>query len=560
MITTRILTVISLSLLSAICPQSSGAITGRVVSDSGIALAGINVFLYPVGDSRSGSPRRTTTDEEGNFSFSGLTGKSYAINVQSTKGYFQQPITEAGRRGPYSPGENVNLTMIKGGVITGRVLSPEGDPVVAVSVNAIMVRDRNGREIRASFNSGRPRFTDDLGVYRIYGLVPGSYIVAANSIQNNSPTFLYRGETTVFHPSSTRETANEIAVDGGSEVTGIDIRYRGEIGYRISGNITGMVDSDSRYGTSIALYSPAGMSIVATTGVAPGNSGFEFSGLSDGEYIVTARRTVPDEGGLTASPQRVAIKGSDVTGINLRLSPLATVAGKILLEKSPEAENKCAASIERAAVVIRLDGTDKNEIGNPWQPFGSGATISDTGLFTVRNLIPGRNRIEVRAHQNLYVRSITLPTPRVSRRAAGSLDLSRSGLLLNSGDKLSNLTITLVEGAALLVGKIIADEGSSLPLQLRVFLVPAEVTAADDLLRYFEVQTNLEQRYSIRNIPPGKYWLLSRPMEQGPINIPINPVAWDNNERAKLRREAEAKKIEIDLKPCQQLLDQILKY
>jgi len=560
MITARIVTIFLLPIFGAAYAQRLDSITGRVVSDGGIGLAGVNVFLTPVGDSRSGSPRRTTTDEEGYFTFTGLTGKSYSVNVSSTKGYFQQPVSEAARRGPYSPGENVTLTMIKGAVITGRVLSPEGDPVIAVPVSAYMVRDRNGRVVRASSFSGRQRFTDDLGVYRIYGLPPGSYIVAANPAQGSylSP---YRGEMTVYHPASTRDTAAEVTVESGNEATGIDIRYRGDLGYKITGTITGLVDSGSNYGTSILLYYSAGMVPAATTGVSPGNAGFEFNGLTDGEYVLTARRNAPDEDGFFSPPQHIAIKGADVTGINLKLFPLSTIAGKVIIEnKQANSENNCTGSLDNAGLTIRRDDVDKNEPPSPFGPFGSFATITDSGLFTVRNLEPGHHRVEMRLHANLYIKAITLPAPRVTRRAAGTVDLSRSGLLLRSGDRVKDLIVILLEGAAMLRGKIIAEDGSSLPPRMRVHLVPAESVAANDLLRYFEVQTGLEHTFTISNIAPGKYWILSRPVADETINLPSKPVAWDTNERAKLRKEAEARLTEIELKPCQRVSDQNLKY
>jgi hypothetical protein len=40
----------------------------------------------------------------------------------------------------------------------------------------------------------------------------------------------------------------------------------------------------------------------------------------------------------------------------------------------------------------------------------------------------------------------------------------------------------------------------------------------------------------------------------------LQPAAWDAVERTKLRREAEAAKNEIELKPCQRVNDQVLRW
>ena len=48
--------------------------------------------------------------------------------------------------------------------------------------------------------------------------------------------------------------------------------------------------------------------------------------------------------------------------------------------------------------------------------------------------------------------------------------------------------------------------------------------------------------------------------EDEPSDGPPSPAAWDAVERAKLRKEAEAMKTEVELKPCQRITDQVVKY
>jgi hypothetical protein len=59
----------------------------------------------------------------------------------------------------------------------------------------------------------------------------------------------------------------------------------------------------------------------------------------------------------------------------------------------------------------------------------------------------------------------------------------------------------------------------------------------------------------------GKYWLLARPIpDSEPNDKPARPPAWDASERAKLRLEAEAANVVIELKPCQRVSDYIFHY
>ena len=111
-------------------------------------------------------------------------------------------------------------------------------------------------------------------------------------------------------------------------------------------------------------------------------------------------------------------------------------------------------------------------------------------------------------------------------------------------------------------GKVVAaKDGARLPSRLRVHLAPAEAANATDPLRYAEETARGDGAFAFNNIAPGRYWLIARAMpEDEPIDLPPTPIAWDANERTKLRREAEALKIEVELKPCQRVTEQIVKF
>jgi hypothetical protein len=80
-------------------------------------------------------------------------------------------------------------------------------------------------------------------------------------------------------------------------------------------------------------------------------------------------------------------------------------------------------------------------------------------------------------------------------------------------------------------------------------------------LRYAEVLTRNDGSFAFNNLAPGKYWLLARPVpDDEPVDRPPRPLSWDSAERARLRMEAEKKKIEVELKPCQRLNDSSFKF
>src|SRR5262249_50892976 len=191
---------------------------------------------------------------------------------------------------------------------------------------------------------------------------------------------------------------------------------------------------------------------------------------------------------------------------------------------------------------------------------GEQATIRLTkgGVITLRGLSAGRYFLAANLpDDNWYVRAISLPAPvsassqRTAATAKKPAESGSSGITVKSGEKLSGVELNVSEGAAALRGKIIpAAETDKAPSRIRIHLIPAEVSAANDVLRYTEMISGPDRKFEFKNIAPGKYWVLTRPAVE---NDQERPVAWDPIERVKLRREAAAGKNEIELQSCQRV-------
>src|SRR5262249_39924508 len=158
-----------------------GAITGRVITEGGKGMPQIRVSVYPAGSgARRVVPRRTAsvaTDEDGRFQFADLPPYPYRIDVRETREYATLSITGTERRGQryFYIGDKVTITMVKGGAVTGKVSTPEGEPMMSAQVSPIMVRDAEGNPIRQSAPTSWS-LADDRGIYRLFGLAPGRYL------------------------------------------------------------------------------------------------------------------------------------------------------------------------------------------------------------------------------------------------------------------------------------------------------------------------------------------------------------------------------------------------
>ena len=104
----------------------------------------------------------------------------------------------------------------------------------------------------------------------------------------------------------------------------------------------------------------------------------------------------------------------------------------------------------------------------------------------------------------------------------------------------------------------VTPEGTAFPADLHVHLVPVDREQANDVLRYSETTIMSDGSFALSNIAPGRYFIISRVEPDAETPGTSRSSAWDPTARTKLRQEAEAAKVVIDLKPCQRLRDYAL--
>lgn len=215
----------------------TNAITIRLVTEDGVGLPNAKVDMTPVPSfSILGSGGLYTTDENGIFKFHD-TGpkkepsffKDPATDPKNELGSYWLRVSHAQGYAPKHPvhhlvGDDITVTMIKGGVVTGRITNAKGEPVIRATIRLVMARDAEGKPpIRGGVEL--VTHSDDRGVYRFWGLTPGTYVVITNS-NISSPFGCSGARFTSYRPSSTPEKAAEVTVKSGVETGGIDIRYR----------------------------------------------------------------------------------------------------------------------------------------------------------------------------------------------------------------------------------------------------------------------------------------------------------------------------------------------
>jgi hypothetical protein len=479
--------------------STTGNISGSVVNESGQPFAGVQVSVRQLNSTVS--PRSSTTDSEGTFRVTGLSAALYVVSA-SAPGYVS-PAADANFPTNYHRvGDNVRLELLRGGVITGSVTNAAGEPLIAVSVRAWMVRDAKGQLAKIPSAFFMEQTTDDRGIYRLFGLMPGTYIVGAGGAGFSQRFQLnaYAFDAPTYAPSSTRDGAAEVTVHAGEE-SNVDIRYRGEQGHAISGS----VKLTGTSGGSVTLSSAGGgFTSFGGSFLQFGTHGFEFSGLADGDYVIVAREIIPASPPrpselLMSEPRRITVKGADVTGIELVPRTLASLTGQIVLDatKPPACERKRRPLFSEMMVTLRRHEKDLELDLLPTNPTSSFGSPDAKGSFAIRNLMAGRYLPQPQFYARYwYLNSITLTGP-------AKTDAAANWTTLKLGER-TDLTISLAEGAASIRGRVNAANETQLPSGLGVYLTPAEREKSADVLRYFVSSVAADGTFAFNNLPPGR--------------------------------------------------------
>ena len=167
-------------------PSYTAVIRGRVTSAATGKPLRAEVTLNNAGDQpepRVGQMAMTHAD--GRYEFTSLPEQRYQLTVSKPgyvlRGRGQAYLATDGGPIQLSAGQivdHVDFALPRGGVIAGRITDEFGEPQGGIHVRAMLSLYLSGGRKQRQV-SGEVS-TNDLGEFRIYGLIPGTYIVAAD--------------------------------------------------------------------------------------------------------------------------------------------------------------------------------------------------------------------------------------------------------------------------------------------------------------------------------------------------------------------------------------------
>lgn len=500
-----LLTILSLpaALSAQVAPKASlktsgGSISGRVtIKEKGVF--GVAVTLRKVNTNSIERRPRAVTDQDGFYRIANVAPGTYEVSP-SNPALVSADVREAKIKtvllGEDENVDNINFTLVRGGVITGKVTDADGRPVIQqqVSIYRVEAFEQRSGQPPPQVNAAGSAPTDDRGIYRVYGLMPGRYKVATGHGDRafNGPVRVGRSiYTQVFHPEATDELkARVIEVGEGTEATDVDISLgRALQTFTIAGRVvegeTGLPVPNVRL--QVQRQVRQRMEAVTSSFVSNAQGEFVAFGLIAGTYRVFLLSN--DNSGLRAEAREIEIVDQDVSGITVKLVQAASLSGVVVLET----ENP-AVLAKLSGLQLRVFVTGANGVTS-WGP--SGSPIGPNGSFRLVGLSGGL--------ANLTLASMTSPNPpkefSIVRVELDGVVNSR-GLPLSEREQLTGIRVVLAYGTATIRGLVQVENGS-LPSGARIFV---EIMKGGERGgNWRTIAADARGRFLIEGLPAGAY-------------------------------------------------------
>ena len=477
--------------------SSVARIRGRVVAaDTGQPLGRAQVSIS------TPDQRRTMTDADGRYEFADVPAGPFLI-IASKTGYV---TLQHGQRRPFEPGrpvavgagqtlDRVDFSLPRGAVIAARVTDDLGFPMAGVEVRVQRYQYRSDGQRSLSQVSGAipgPNATDDRGELRVFGLMPGEYVVSAVArflpsigggaagAEGYAPTF-YPG---VINASQATPIALGIGEEGTAQFSLVKSRLA-----RVSGMV---VDTQGRpaNGANVMLASP----LVTGSGsahVGPDGT-FAIGNVAPGDYALMVNYDTYE-----AWPQTLTVSGADIADLRLVVGGGTTVSGRVVFEgggptfrPSPVRATVWSATPPPAPGIA----SGQKSIG-----------LDDDGRFQIGGMT-GRVIVGATLPQGWMVKSV----------AVDGRDISDEVIDLGGRARLSDVTVTVTNRVTTLSGQV-TDERAQPASEYVVVIVPVEAYHPGVMAqRVKALRPGPSGTFTTQGMWPGRYAAVAVPaLENG---------------------------------------------
>jgi hypothetical protein len=505
-------------------------------------------------------PRVTSTDDEGRFVFPKLPAGRYSLSATKT-GYV---TTFYGSKRPgHGPGvpivitdgtrADVSMKMAHGAVITGTIADEQGQPMANLVVQVLDAETRvsaptgSVRSMMSLMPNNPPMSatTDDRGVYRVFGLAPGTYVVAVlprtgNTNTTNVATFAVTDDEVrwaqaqaaagghapaappppgqavtyapVYYPGTADVgVAQAVTVAAGEEHSGASFPLR----LVPTANITGtIVDSGGQSITPVSatlVRKPGPRSAVASW-LSPSfinvprasvvDNAFTFANVTPGDYLLVARTGGGTRGRVAADAAPpslwaivdLAVEGRDQRDLVVRLLPGTKISGSVVFE---------GTSLQPPADLSALTVTLAPILSLPGMPAPI-AYVAPAGTFVFQSVVP--TIFDLRIGSPPSAGSTTSHWMLKSAMVNGH-DVADTPIDLKGIEELTGLTITFTDRTTEIGGSVIGAAGRPAAAYSAVVFPADRALWSPTSRRIKAIPLATNSTYRIADLPPGRYCL-----------------------------------------------------
>lgn len=490
-------------------PKGTASISGRVLSaDTSRPIKRARILVSLSG---GGRPRAVTTDESGRYQVGALPAGTYTITA--TKAGFvdgafgQRRALRNGTPIQLADGQqlaNVDLALARGAVISGHVLDEDGEPLARTTVQVLRYQYQRGE--RRLVPAGGDQ-TDDRGQYRVFGLLPGDYVVSATAAFDG---FLRRvmispspqsievddastatGYAPTYYPGVIAAAdAARVRVAAAQEMNGIDFQLQLVPLATVRG-----VTTDPRGAVALVPDDGAGpMRLQRLRAPVQQDGTFAIANVPPGKYIAVAQT----EGGpATVAMQPVVVSGEDVA---ITLTPVrgSRLGGNVTFEA---ATTKPPATFDG----IRITA----------QPIGAAvllprlrrpAEVDEAGHFMLSDLLPGQYVIQANGTRGWTMKAVYLD----------GRDVTDEPIDIKGGDNSTGLNVVFSDRISGLSG-VVGGSGDAPAAGTTVMAFPSDEKLWRPQTRRIQTaRADQNGAYRFNNLPPGEYLLVATDdVEQG---------------------------------------------
>ena len=535
----------------------TGLIMGTVtMAGSGQPVDGVRVTLN--GAELRGS-RSALTNDDGQFAFVDLPAGTFTVRATLT-GHISGTY---GQKQPGKPGtsialadgqqlKNASFEIAKGGVISGSVFDEKSRPSIGTPVRVMRWVMQSGERILTTTGNGT---TDDRGIYRIYNLSPGDYLVSAVPRNTSAEVFTsvdmvnqarmgeltslglvtpstpisisatndssgrvvtassavgagepVQGYAPVFYPGTTQvATAQTVRVGVSTEQLGIDFGLQRVALSTVSGQVV-VPNGQSPTTIQIRLLQAdsSALGLGQQTARPAQNGSFSFRSVVPGQYTIFAVASVVEPRTPGQAPTPVVQNQSPASPRRIWAQADVFVDGAVPPMVSLTMQEGLPLSGH-----ITFDGTAPQPTGNQrvrvmLNPLGAvqllgmgnlSTTVDAGGRFTLNGVIPGRYRVSASGAQGWSVKTVI----------ANGVDVLDFPLTIAADERAPDLTVQFGDRNTDLKG-VLSDATGTPSSEFSVVIFPSDERYWVPFARRMRsTRPATDGKFAFVGLPPGEY-------------------------------------------------------